>query len=182
MACHRFSNGFAYMCQECDDYFDIRCCLIPKIIKIEGHQHSLFHAISSKEDCNACGSDACVHGLFVCKECDFALGFECATLLLKAKYEHDPHLLSLTYTAENASTKHYCLICEEERDPDKLLYYCAECNLATHTECVIGRHPTLSMKEILLKKITHILSILSGKLRILDHVMTAMKLLMDILP
>jgi hypothetical protein len=141
MACHRFSNGFAYMCQECYDYFDIRCYLIPKVIEIEGHQHSLFHAISSEEDCNACGLDACLHGLFVCTECDFALGFECVTLPLKAKYEHDLHLLSLTYTAENDSEKHYCLICEEKRDPDKLFYYCVECNFAAHTECVIGRHP-----------------------------------------
>ncbi|XP_059430968.1 uncharacterized protein LOC132164468 [Corylus avellana] len=143
IACKRFSNGFVYGCQECDGYYclDIRCCSIPKMIKNEGHQHSLFHAISSLEDCNACDSRCHPNGVFVCKECDFALGFECATLPLKVKYEHDPHLLSLTYTAENDSEEYYCLICEEERNPNHWFYYCVECNFAAHIRYVIGNYP-----------------------------------------
>jgi hypothetical protein len=143
MACDRFCDGFVYVCQKChNNYFlGIRCCSIPKIIENEDHQHSLFHAIRSKEDCNACGLMTKDNGVFVCKECDFALGFECATLPLKAKHEHDPHLLSLTYRVENDYGEHYCLICEEERNPNYLFYYCVECNFAAHTQCVIGWHP-----------------------------------------
>jgi hypothetical protein len=143
-ACGLFSDGFAYICQKCHHYhLDIRCCSIPKIITNEGHQHELFHAISSVKDCNACEWCYPHLGLFVCKleECDFALGFECATLPLKVKYEHDPHLLSLTYTVENNSGEHYCMICEEERNSNHWFYCCVKCNFTAHTQCVIGWHP-----------------------------------------
>ncbi|XP_059430252.1 uncharacterized protein LOC132163892 [Corylus avellana] len=133
--------GFAYKCHDCDYSLDIRCCLIPKTFKHEGHQHSLFHAISSVEKCSACDRSKNNNGVFVCTKCNSALGFECATLPLKAKYEYDPHPLSLIYTVENDSGEFYCLICEEERNPNHWFYYCVKCNFAAHPQCVVGRHP-----------------------------------------
>jgi len=146
-ACGCFSHGFAYTCvQDCPYSLDIRCCSIPKTIKHEVHQHSLFHAISSAEKCSACdgSEEQGRNGVFVCKECKFALGFKCATLPLKAKYEYDPHLLSLTHTitAENDDSEKYCcLICEEKRNPDDWFYYCGECNFTAHPRCIVGLNP-----------------------------------------
>jgi hypothetical protein len=143
-ACGRLSHCFAYECQECPYSIDIRCCLIPKTFTHEGHQHTLFHAVNSIEKCNACDrSDDSYSGIFVCTECNFALGFECATLPLKAKYEYDPHPLSLTCVAQNDYEEYYCLICEKERHPNHWFYYCGECNFAAHTRCVVGMHPDI---------------------------------------
>ena len=113
-ACAHYSHGFAYKCHDCDYNLDIRCCLIPKTFKHEGHLHSPFHAISSVEKCSACDRSK-NNGVFVCAKCNFALGFECATLPLKAKYEYDSHPFSLTYNVENDSGEYYCLICEKKR-------------------------------------------------------------------
>jgi hypothetical protein len=141
-ACGHLSHGFAYMCHQCPYKIDVQCSSIPKTFLHEGHQHSLFHAVNSVERCSACDrSDYNYGGIFVCTECNFALGFECATLPLKAKYEYDRHPLSLTSTAENDYGEYYCLICEEERNPNHWFYYCEECNFAAHPQCVVGRHP-----------------------------------------
>jgi hypothetical protein len=100
-ACRRFSHGFAYACFDCRYILDIQCCSLSKTLEHEGHKHSLFLPPSSIQDCNSCEGQRRHIGVFVCKECNFALGFECATLPLKVEYEHDQHPLSLTYTTEN---------------------------------------------------------------------------------
>jgi hypothetical protein len=84
----------------------------------EDHKHSLFLVLSSVQDCISCEGQRRHIGVFVCKECDFALGFECAILPLKAEYEHNPHTFSLTYTAENDYEECYCLICEKKKNPN----------------------------------------------------------------
>jgi hypothetical protein len=140
--CHRRSHGFFYKCSGGECSLDIRCsCLIPKPLEHEGHQHSLFLAPSSDQLCNSCEGPKGKNRVFVCKECDFALGFECATLPLKVKYEHDPHLLSLTYIAKNDYEEYYCLICEEEINKNHWLYCCEKCDFTAHPRCVIGRYP-----------------------------------------
>jgi hypothetical protein len=153
-ACGRYSHGFAYTCHKCDYYsLDIRCGSILKIFNHEVHQHSLFHALSSVEKCRACDGSENTNGVFVCTKCSFALGFECATLPLKAKYEYHPHLLSLTHvTAENDFEEYYCLICEEERNSDHWFYYCAQCNFGAHPRCVVGRNPYIKYGRNLTRK------------------------------
>jgi hypothetical protein len=143
-ACRRSRHGFTYRCDECSWYnLDVQCCLIPETLEHGGHQHSLFFAIKSLETCNACGGKD--GGKFVCIYCDkFALCFRCATLPLVAKYEHDTHLLKLSYTREDESGEYYCLICEEERDqPDYWFYYCVKCKFTAHPRCVIGENPCI---------------------------------------
>jgi len=105
-SCGRYSHGFVYKCF----YYsvDIRCCSIPKTFKHEVRQHSLYHAPTSVERCNACDWPKTPGiGVFVCTKCNFALGFECATLPLKARYENHLHPLLLTHiiTAENKDSK-----------------------------------------------------------------------------
>ncbi|XP_062172659.1 uncharacterized protein LOC133878166 [Alnus glutinosa] len=141
-ACLRYSHGFAYTCHECDYSLDIQCCSIPKTFKYEGHQHSLFYALNLDEKCNACDRLKHNSGGFVCTKCNFALDLKCATLPLKVKYEYHPHSLSFTHTiAKNDSKEYYCLICEEERNPDHWFYYCAECNFTAHSQCIVGWDP-----------------------------------------
>ena len=135
-ACRRLRHGFTYRCGECGWYnLDVQCCLIPETLKHEAHQHSLFLGMTSFETCNACGE----HGAkFVCTDCKFALCFRCATLPLIARYEHDTHLLTLSSACEDFE-EYYCLICEEERNPNYWFYYCIKCKFTAHPQCIIGR-------------------------------------------
>ncbi|XP_059460249.1 uncharacterized protein LOC132189523 [Corylus avellana] len=142
-ACQRLSNGFIYRCGTCDFDFDLQCCLIPETLNHKGHQHSLFLAINSnRRRCHVChftsDDKPC---MFVCTYCDFALGFECATLPLVASHKDDDHILKLTYSAEAHCEEYYCLICEKERDPKQWFYYCAECDFSAHSQCVLGKYP-----------------------------------------
>jgi hypothetical protein len=136
-SCGCLSHGFAYTCHGCNYSVDIRCCSIPTTFKHEVHQHSLYQAQTSIKGCNACNWPKTPGiGVFVCTKCEFALGFECATLPLKAKYEYHPHLLSLTHAiAKNYSEEYYCLACEEIRNPNNLFYYCVQ----AHPRCVVIR-------------------------------------------
>ncbi|XP_059462655.1 uncharacterized protein LOC132191580 [Corylus avellana] len=113
----------------------------PETLKHEGHQHSLFLSIISNKNCNVCDHVFEDNGVFICNDCDFALGFECATLPLIAWHKYDEHLLALTYVAEEDSKEYYCLICEEERDLNHWFYYCAKCDFPAHRECVLGAYP-----------------------------------------
>jgi ribosomal protein L37AE/L43A len=118
-ACGHSRHGFTYRCDRCDFDLDVQCCSIPEILKHEGHQHSIFLPVSSNKNCNACDHNHTYYKdtrVFICTTCDFALGFECATLPLVAKHKYDEHPLALTYVAENNSGEYYCLICEEKRD------------------------------------------------------------------
>jgi hypothetical protein len=116
-ACQCLSNGFSYRCGTCSFNFDLQCCSISETLNHERHQHSLFLAVNSNRRCHVCNftfdEKPC---LFVCTYCDFALGFECATLLLVARHKVDNHLLKLTYNVEARCEECYCLICEKERD------------------------------------------------------------------
>lgn len=113
-ACECLSNGFAYSCDTCDFDFDLQCCSLLEILKHKGLQHSLFLTINSNRKCHVfnCTSNKKL-AIFVCINCHFALGIECATLPLVARYKYDDHLLKLAYSVEAHCTEYYCLICEE---------------------------------------------------------------------
>jgi len=140
-ACGNLRHGFTYKCEECGNWnYDVQCCLIPEILKHEGHQHLIFLALRpSYETCNGCGEK---HLGFVCTDCDkFALCIRCATLPLVARHQHDIHLLKLSYTREDDSGEYYCLICEKERNhPDHWFYYCVKCDFSAHRQCVLGEN------------------------------------------
>ncbi|XP_059428442.1 uncharacterized protein LOC132162193 [Corylus avellana] len=119
-------------------------CNACEILKHEGHQHSLSLPISSNKNCNACDHSHTYSKntqVFVCTTCDFALGFECATLPLVARHKNDEHPLALTYAAENNSGEYYCQICEKERDSNHWFYYCVKYDFPAHLQCVLGKYP-----------------------------------------
>jgi hypothetical protein len=142
-ACERPSNGLSYRCDTCYwTYFDLQCCSLSQILKHKGHQHSLFLAINSNRKCHVCNYDSGKKpNIFVCINCDFALGLECATLPLVARHKYDDHLLELTCSVEAHCEEYYCLICEKERDPKCWFYYCTECDFPAHLQCVLGKYP-----------------------------------------
>lgn len=143
-ACKRLSGGFAYRCDTSYFFLDLQCCSVPNTLEHEGHQHTLFLAVNSNRRCYGCN---CISGtkagIFVCisSDCNFALGFECATLPLVVRHRYDDHVLRLTYIAEDHHEEYYCLICEEKRDSNHWFYYCAECDFPAHTKCVLGKYP-----------------------------------------
>ncbi|XP_062163723.1 uncharacterized protein LOC133870579 [Alnus glutinosa] len=141
-ACNRLSNGFAYRCRICNFKVGLQCCSISKILKHKSHQHSLFLAVNSNRRCHVCNytSDR-KPSIFVCSNCDFALGLECATLPLVARHKYDDHLVELTCSVEAHCEEYYCLICEKERDPKSWFYYCTECDFPAHLQCVLGKYP-----------------------------------------
>ena len=100
-ACQHCRSGFAYVCALCYFSFNLQCCSIPETLTHEGHQHPLSLAINSNRICHVCNFTSydkpCV---LVCTYCDFALGFECATLPLVARHKDDDHLLKLTDSIE----------------------------------------------------------------------------------
>jgi hypothetical protein len=149
-ACNHLRHGFVYICEKCPNYsLDIQCCSIPEKFEHEGHQHILYLAISSKEKCYACDSKHESLGVFVCIECEFALGFECAILPLVAQHEYDTHLLKLTRSTEDCFNEYYCLICEEERKPNHWFYYCGQCDFSAHSQCELGKYPYIKFGRAL---------------------------------
>jgi very-short-patch-repair endonuclease len=146
--CNRISNGFAYRCDICNFDVDLQCCSISKILEHKGHQHSLFLAVNSNRRCNVCNyTSNRKPSIFVCSNCDFALGLECATLPLVARHKYDDHLLELTCSVETHCEEYYCLICEKERDPKCWFYYCTECNFPAHPQCVFGKYPYIKFEK-----------------------------------
>lgn len=101
-ACFYNRHGFVYSCLECSNDFnpDVQCCLVPETLKHPGHQHPLFHALTSKKVCNAGHHPSrALSGYFACRDCDFSMCFECIILPLVARHKYDEHLLALTYVA-----------------------------------------------------------------------------------
>jgi hypothetical protein len=139
-ACNRTCNGFTYCCDKCDFDLDVHCSLIPDIINHDGHEHQLI--LSSKytsylDKCSSCDFHRKV--LFRCADCEFTLDFKCATLPRTIRYGPYEQSFVLCYKDEDSSSNEYfCDICEEERDPKKWFYYCADLNFSAHPDCILG--------------------------------------------
>jgi hypothetical protein len=180
-ACGHFRHGFTYSCDMCDFDMDVQCCSIPKTLKHEGHQHSLFLLVSSVKNCSACDHDyqiGIIRGIFVCTACDFALDFKCATLPLVTRHRYDEHPLALTYVVKDNSEEHYCLICEEEMSPKHWFYYCATCDFSTHPPCVLENYPYIKFGKTYKDKNHQHHALLFERLNTPLHVMLVARLLM----
>ncbi|KAG2277798.1 hypothetical protein Bca52824_060353 [Brassica carinata] len=89
---------------------------------------------AKQQHCQACIFPLYDGNVYTCMECDFFLH---GTLPYKVKYDHDEHMLTLSYE-KIASGPCWCQICEETTDPKKGYYTCSECRVTFHTECVLG--------------------------------------------
>jgi hypothetical protein len=134
--CEQYRHGFAYKDEVVGHLFDIQCWALQETFQHEAHQHPLFFTERAlDQNCKFCEEPA----VFVCSPCNFFLGFICVTLPPTADHKYDEHPLKLT--AEDKSEEYYCLICEQERNPNHLFYYCAKCDFSAHPRCVIGKYP-----------------------------------------
>ncbi|CAN6970854.1 unnamed protein product [Brassica rapa subsp. trilocularis] len=137
--CNRYSCGFGYTCGEgCLNYYlDVRCASLSQLVDHPSHPHPffLFYQRKSYQKCSACERTESIS--LNCIERDFVLCCRCASLPYKVKYEHDEHMLTLSYE-KIASGPCWCQICEETTDPKKGYYTCSECRVTFHTECVLG--------------------------------------------
>ncbi|OMO93960.1 Zinc finger, PHD-type [Corchorus olitorius] len=148
--CRYVYNGFAYRFNN-EEWFDICLpCVIPDIVKCQGHEHPLYYHFGYDEgNCNACGKKIAYP--FKCKVCKFFVHGHCLKLPQKAPHKCDEYLLTLTYHDDNTySLTHFCDICEQDRDPSLWFYHCAICDISAHLNCVLGkgRYPFMKPGKI----------------------------------
>ncbi|TYJ45110.1 hypothetical protein E1A91_A02G033000v1 [Gossypium mustelinum] len=149
-ACHRPYQGFSYRCYkgDCSFKIDIQCMLFSDTLKHPSHEHSLFLVHNNNgTSCSACFKELYPWNVaYRCmKRCDFSLDVGCATLPLIAWYKYDRHPLTLTYSDNSEPSQHYCDLCEKEREPNRWLYYCADCDNSLHLNCAIGDLPYMKL-------------------------------------
>lgn len=134
--CKRLCSGFKYVCFDCHVEIDVRCCSIREPFIHESHlHHSLFLTSSEAKVCGACNEIA--SSVLSCVDCDFTLGFDCATLPNKVKHKCDTHFLSVCF-GEETSGQYWCEACEEKVNPNTRFYTCEDCSSTLHINCVIG--------------------------------------------
>ncbi|CAH8272861.1 unnamed protein product [Arabidopsis lyrata] len=141
-----WTDGFFYECgkEGCDFKLPVQFATISEPLVHESHMHPLFLTSKPEEEprrCSVCKESryARTNEIFNCIECDFALCFVCATLPQKVRYNHDKHVLILSYGEETSTMTYWCEICEETIDPTKQFYVCDEyCCLTLHIKCLLG--------------------------------------------
>lgn len=133
--CKRLCSGFKYVCESCDVEIDVRCCSIREPFTHESHRHQLFLTCPEAKLCGACNKSAST--VLNCVVCEFALGFDCATLPHKVKHKCDTHFLSVCF-GEETSGQYWCEVCETRVDPNQRFYTCEDCRTTLHINCVIG--------------------------------------------
>ncbi|MFQ6652536.1 hypothetical protein Gotur_024354 [Gossypium turneri] len=148
-ACGYDCSGFSYK-QEGGVkgiVFCLRCATTPHSFTYQAKEsHSLFYDAEKISACSACGRCRDKKGSYICKDCDFVLNSECATLPKTIWHNCDEHPLKLVYGDSNDySLHHWCDICEETRDPKLWFYHCEVCDNAMHLKCVLGEYPFIKL-------------------------------------
>ncbi|XP_021904985.1 uncharacterized protein LOC110819936 [Carica papaya] len=145
--CSTYSNGFSYNCKRCSFDLDLRCSSISDTLIHQAHEHSLF-AFFLNDDvlyCQGCGTPG-KNGLY-CHQCVYVLDFKCAALPPTAMHSYDDHPLKLTFKDDSDSDQLYCDVCEDKRDPKHWFYYCDDCGVTIHPECVFGKYPYIKVGD-----------------------------------
>ncbi|PPD76015.1 hypothetical protein GOBAR_DD27056 [Gossypium barbadense] len=140
-----FNNCFSYSCNVCKDHHTcVPCIKTSDTFTCQGHEHRLFFYEKYEGQCNGCGEN--LENAYACKECKFALEYNCLTLPDKIQHKCDEHPLMLTYVEDNIYSKyHYCDICERRRNASRWFYRCAICDNSAHTDCVIDAYSYMKL-------------------------------------
>ena len=160
-ACRKSTTDyFLYICLYCDFIISnnkprhfclhVECStMMMPAITYEGHTHLLQfrddNIESNKLQCSACKSNICESYDFNCLYCDLNLHLSCGPLPYTVKHkDHNIHSLFLTNSplqeeVEDETDEFYCHACEEERDPQLPVYYCAECHYVAEIQCVFSQ-------------------------------------------
>ncbi|PPR99143.1 hypothetical protein GOBAR_AA21515 [Gossypium barbadense] len=140
----RFNNCFSYDCNVCGDRYCVRCVQLSDTPTCQGHEHRLSYYGNCTGQCSGCGNN--VKYAYVCKECKFAVEYDCLTLPDKIQHKCDEHPLMLTYGEDNIySQYHYCDMCEKRRNPSRWFYHCAICDNSVHKDCVIDAYSYMKL-------------------------------------
>lgn len=138
-ACDEPLDGFTYNCKTC--YFNLHamCASIPSTFRNEIHEHSLIlcKKLAYSTKCASCKDD-CRNTVFECAICNLVLDFKCALLPYKVKHNRHVHPLILTSLIEDETDEYYCFACEERRQPNHWVYYCPDCEISAHKNCVVS--------------------------------------------
>ncbi|KAL4352541.1 hypothetical protein GQ457_06G024430 [Hibiscus cannabinus] len=122
--CYYTGSGFSYiehgLWMSC-----LRCATMPHAFPYHADEpHFLFYVKNYSGYCNSCGKDLRWENTYRCKHCKFALDWRCATIPRTAWHKLDHHCLKLVYRdRDDYSLRHYCDICEEERNPEQWFYH-----------------------------------------------------------
>ncbi|CDY51820.1 BnaC04g53760D [Brassica napus] len=159
----------AYTCDKCCDYFvhsicalgkdmwdgkdlegvpeedDITEDVVPFIMISKGvilhflHDHHLYLQVSMLYDENKF-CQACVLPIFE------ALNPEekpiCHICKIKLRYKHDKHFLRVL-CGEEVCEKSWCEVCEHDLRDTNVIYWCDECCITVHIDCLFGKDPYL---------------------------------------
>ncbi|XVF83578.1 hypothetical protein PTKIN_Ptkin16aG0500500 [Pterospermum kingtungense] len=136
---YEFNNGFAYECNVCKEYCNcLRCSLISDTPTCEGHEHRLTFYDKYEAQCRGCEDQ--LHSAFACKDCNFAVEYNCLVLPKRILHKCDEHPLFLTYHEDNVYSEYlYCDVCEEPRNPNHWFYHCGICDKSAHPKCVVRK-------------------------------------------
>ncbi|KAK9993746.1 hypothetical protein SO802_023449 [Lithocarpus litseifolius] len=141
---------FTYICQGHGCRFNLHTecsTMMMPSITYQGHSHLLQfrddNIENSKLKCIACKSNISESYVFTCLYCDLNLHLHCGPLPYTFKIKHHIHPLVLTNSpvqdeVVDETDEFYCHACEEERDPQLPVYYCAECEFVTEIKCVFS--------------------------------------------
>ncbi|MBA0635967.1 hypothetical protein Godav_000147 [Gossypium davidsonii] len=139
-----FNNCFSYDCNVCEDRDCVRCIQFSDTPTCQGHEHRLFIYDKYEGQCNGCGNN--LEYAYACKECNFALEYNCLMLPDKIQHKCDEHPLMLTYVEDNIYSKyHYCDICERRRNASRWFYRCEICDNSVHKDCVLNAYSYMKL-------------------------------------
>ncbi|KAH7835246.1 hypothetical protein Vadar_024335 [Vaccinium darrowii] len=136
-ACKETRTGFAFHCNTCSFYLDIKCSSLPAAIKHEAHEHVLNLQQSFSSMCAARHNCSIDSNVYTCIPCNFNLHKRCALLPRTLAHRYDKHALILKYTPVGlSSNEYYCEICEESVNPKCWFYYCRDCDYSFDPFCI----------------------------------------------
>ncbi|XP_047331682.1 uncharacterized protein LOC124935280 [Impatiens glandulifera] len=160
--CQMTGNGFAYKCNECEEYYlDVKCAALPRLVNYETHKHPLILKYGrSIGGCISCGlsnffeedksmyisaisSFRHTYFTFGCDACNFSIHPKCLILPREIVYWYDKHGFKLidpihvfmSNYDQGASTYH-CEFCEREVHSESWMYNCFECDQCVDADCV----------------------------------------------
>ena len=151
-ACRNSPDPINYICESdnCSFLLHVECSTVMMpAITYQGHDHLLRFRDNNRENielmCSTCKSNICESYAFTCLHCDLNLHLTCGPLPYSIKHEdHNTHPLFLANSpvqeeVEDETEEFYCHACEEERDPQLPVYYCANCYFVVEIKCVFSQ-------------------------------------------
>ncbi|KAL5562920.1 hypothetical protein UlMin_032667 [Ulmus minor] len=155
-ACYKRDCRLIFRCEECNFNFCTECAFLIPTVRWRRHNHPLFlmeRGWSVDHNCYVCNNtqhqvhqvndevhhtrSLLFHRMEI--ECDLKIHFLCGPLPCTIKYECHVHPLILVDSIKgDDSNECYCDACEDTRNEQFRVYYCAECKYVAHIHCVLN--------------------------------------------